>query len=104
MWASGLITRFGLSTVLPPNMASCNGNDYGNGLALGTASSNHTSGVNCLFGDGSIHFITSSINSLTSGETDSSVIIKSPQESGVSRWGVWGALGSANGGEAVSAP
>ncbi|MDR1485961.1 MAG: DUF1559 domain-containing protein [Planctomycetaceae bacterium] len=104
-WGSGNSGQFGLSTVLPPNMASCNGSSgWGDALSLGTASSNHTGGVNCLFGDGSVHFITASINALTLGETDSSVIIKSTQESGASRWGIWGALGSANGAESVSAP
>ncbi|MDR1960610.1 MAG: DUF1559 domain-containing protein, partial [Planctomycetaceae bacterium] len=71
-------------------------------------SSNHTGGVNALFGDGSVHFVSETINSLTNGltpaVTDSTVIIKSDKEGGTSYWGVWGALGSVSGNESATLP
>jgi prepilin-type processing-associated H-X9-DG protein len=71
---------------------------------LQTPSSNHTGGVNALFGDGSVHFISETINALTDGQSDSTVILKHTAENGISHWGVWGALGSAIGSESVSLP
>ncbi|MDR1960609.1 MAG: DUF1559 domain-containing protein [Planctomycetaceae bacterium] len=108
IWSSGGADIGALMTVLPPNMASCQGSDWGETLILNTPSSNHTGGVNALFGDGSVHFVSETINSLTNGltpaVTDSTVIIKSDKEGGTSYWGVWGALGSASGNESATLP
>ncbi|MDR1493919.1 MAG: DUF1559 domain-containing protein [Planctomycetaceae bacterium] len=101
-WENGDTSVNGLSTVLPPNMASCAGTNGGAAMVLNTASSNHTGGVNCSYGDGSVHFISDTINALTSGQSDSTVIMKSHEEGGATFWGVWGALGSSCGGESVS--
>jgi prepilin-type N-terminal cleavage/methylation domain-containing protein/prepilin-type processing-associated H-X9-DG protein len=98
-WTSGDTSVHGLSTVMPPNMASCVGSDWGNALTLNTPSSNHTGGVNCCYGDGSVHFISETISAITAGYSDSTNILPNPESSGTSYWGVWGALGSANGGE-----
>jgi prepilin-type processing-associated H-X9-DG protein len=103
-WANGDASGCGLMTILPPNMACCGGANYGTGLILNTPSSQHPGGVNCLFGDCSVHMISESINALTPGQTDSTAILKHDQESGTSHWGVWGALGSAVGNEAASIP
>jgi prepilin-type processing-associated H-X9-DG protein len=103
-WENGDTSVNGLSTVMPPNMAACAGTNGGAGLVLNTASSNHPGGVNSLFGDGSLHFISDAINALTAGQSDSTVIVKHHEEGGISYWGVWGALGSANGGESAQIP
>jgi prepilin-type processing-associated H-X9-DG protein len=103
-WANGYTSVNGLMTVLSPNMACCSGPAYGDRLLLNTPSSNHTGGVNCLFGDGSVHMISDSINTLTAGESTTSAILKHDQEGGRSKWGVWGALGSAIGGEPDQIP
>jgi prepilin-type processing-associated H-X9-DG protein len=103
-WENGDTSVNGLSTVLSPNMASCAGTNGGGALVLNTASSNHTGGVNCLFGDGSVHFISDAINALTSGQSDSTVITKSHESAGASFWGIWGALGSSCGGESTPIP
>jgi prepilin-type processing-associated H-X9-DG protein len=103
-WANGDTCYNGLMTILPPNMACCVGQDWGLALILHTPSSQHPGGVNCLFGDCSVHMISESINAITAGESDSSTILKHDQESGISKWGVWGALGSAIGNEAASIP
>ncbi|MDR1291334.1 MAG: DUF1559 domain-containing protein, partial [Planctomycetaceae bacterium] len=98
-WANGDVSVNGLMTILPPNMACCVGTNYGTGLILNTPSSQHPGGVNCLFGDCSVHMISESINALTPGQSDLTAILKHDQESGTSHWGVWGALGSAIGNE-----
>jgi hypothetical protein len=98
-WSSGDTSVNGLSTVMAPNMASCAGSNYGDELTLNTPSSNHTGGVNGCYGDGSVHFVSETINAVTAGYDDSSNILHHPATDGVSRWGIWGALGSANGSE-----
>jgi prepilin-type processing-associated H-X9-DG protein len=86
------------NTILPPNSPSCY---VGTSPAVATAhftsaTSNHSGGVNCGFGDGSVRFITDSVNC---GNTSSA-----PVTVGVSPYGVWGALGTRDGGEPVTAP
>jgi prepilin-type processing-associated H-X9-DG protein len=58
------------------------------------ASSYHSGGVNVSLGDGSVRFISETIDSGTITATTT------PVSSGESPFGVWGALGSINGGEA----
>jgi type II secretory pathway pseudopilin PulG len=82
----------GFHTVLPPNFPSCShavGAEDSWGLY--SANSNHTGGVNVGVFDGSVHFISDTIdcNGASAGQVTS----------GQSPYGVWGALGSPNGGE-----
>jgi hypothetical protein len=102
--------------VLPPNSAALLGaNTTSRTVALTSPSSNHTGGVGCAFADGSVHFISETIKTHTSGidpmiaggatnYSDSSVIFKTYESGGISPWGVWGALGAACDGQAVSIP
>ena len=53
--------------------------------------SRHTGGVNSVFADGSVHFISSNIDT-------GNLAVRQPR-SGPSRYGVWGSLGSKDGGE-----
>jgi prepilin-type N-terminal cleavage/methylation domain-containing protein/prepilin-type processing-associated H-X9-DG protein len=92
------------NTVNPPNTPSCvDDSDGGNHDGIGnygvfSASSNHPGGVNAGFADGSVRFISETINCVTSG------LSTTPQEkdSGKSDFGIWGAYGTVNGGETVS--
>jgi len=93
--------------VLPPNRPSC-GNRAEN-YALITASSFHPGGVNVAFCDGTVHFITDSIDAgdPNAAERNSPLLANPsrPQDyAGPSLRGVWGSLGSSFGGEAVNIP
>ena len=88
------------NTILPPNSPSCR-TDVSNpgwGWGLMSASSNHAGGVNVVLGDGSVRFVSDTIDcgsELGSRDTGSDPTGKSP-------YGVWGAMGSINGGETTT--
>ena len=96
-------------TILPPNSPSCASQNSGDsaygGLccpkhsttAIYSTTSNHPGGVNAVFGDGSVHFISDGINCTTEG-----MARLTPTGPGKSPFGVWGALGTASGGESKS--
>ena len=101
-WFDGNIIFTGFNTILGPNKISClsnNGGDSGDGVL--EASSLHTGGVHGLMGDGAVRFISENINagnpSLTNPPGGGS-----GAPGGQSVYGVWGALGSISGGEAVA--
>ena len=92
-WVDGQALETGFTTAWPPNKAILVGSpsvdvdlvsrgekEGGPTYAAITSRSYHPGGVNALFGDGSVHFIKSSINGMT-----------------------WRALGSVGGGEVISA-
>ena len=91
-WCDGaaLFTRF--NTILPPNSPSCLellDNEWSGGIF--SASSRHAGGVNVLMADGSVRFASENIDAGNPGAL--------PVISGVSPYGVWGALGTKNAGE-----
>lgn len=107
-WTDGAPVYTGINTVLGPNKINCwsnNGGDSGDGLY--DPSSLHAGGVQALMGDGTVRFISENIN------TGNPTLTNPPQSSncggnagdcppaGPSVYGVWGALGSINGAEAV---
>jgi prepilin-type N-terminal cleavage/methylation domain-containing protein/prepilin-type processing-associated H-X9-DG protein len=97
LWNDGQPERVGFNTVLPPNGPSCTDDSNPNADSVNLVippSSAHPGGVNCLLADGSVRFISETIDcgDLTTGQPNA----------GVSRYGVWGALGSKDGGESVS--
>lgn len=90
-------TRFnGFTTILPPNAPSCAPDDDDNDWGIVSPTSYHPGGVNVMIADGSVRFIGESINTGNLAAKDVG--------QGRSPYGVWGALGSKNGGEAVSVP
>jgi len=107
-WGDSMTIYTGFMPIFPPNGGpSCL---VGGELSMSvvTASSNHTGGVNCGLGDGSVRLVSSTINSLSPGvpadysnPAGKTALIVS---SGPSPFGVWGALGSVNGGESAEAP
>ncbi len=95
-WADGLTGYSAFATILPPNSASCYTN-YAEDRALISVGSNHTGGVNTARFDGSVDFVSDTISAVTANRTNSLAV-----SGGRSPYGVWGALGSINGGEASS--
>ncbi|GHT28154.1 hypothetical protein FACS18942_08340 [Planctomycetales bacterium] len=64
---------------------------------LFAASSQHTGGVNTGFGDGSVRFVSETID--TGNQLDTAT---NPKSGSPSIYGVWGALGTRDGGESVA--
>ncbi len=62
--------------------------------SLVSASSYHPGGVNGVWFDGSVRFVSETINAGTA--------LNPPAKTGISPYGVWGATGSFNGGESVA--
>ncbi len=93
------------STILPPNSPSCRGtsnNHPGHGYGTCAASSNHSGGVNGVYVDGSVHFISETVNTGDFTKYDTGAFGSSGFNTGKSYYGVWGALGSIDGGETVT--
>lgn len=94
-WDAGTLWPFGhphwtaVTTVLPPNSPSCyagGGDNPSNQWGIFTPSSRHEGGVQVLLGDGSVRFISENID--TGNLTTANL-------------GVWGALGTIQGGEVI---
>ena len=103
-YTDGYPFQTGFNAILPPNGASCSafdGKKGGDGLSTSascfiTPSSQHSGGVNVCFGDGSVRFISETVDA---GDIDA-VSVENARVN--SPYGVWGALGSRNGGESKS--
>lgn len=89
----------GFSTMVPPNGPSCHWGDVDGNEHMGTLASSHPGGANVAMSDGSVQFISETINAGNQAIDD----VDSPG-SRQSPWGVWGALGSRSGGEVTSLP
>ncbi|MDR1959227.1 MAG: DUF1559 domain-containing protein [Planctomycetaceae bacterium] len=104
-YSDGRTASTGFSTVVSPNGPNCSaGNDDTTGTQIYTAQSYHTGGVNILFLDGSVHFISDTINNANLTLPNGNPVPREGPTSGPSPYGVWGALGSLDGGESVAIP
>ena len=103
---NGRNSSTGFQTILPPNGPSCGtANTYYQGYF--TAASMHSGGVNVLKADGSVQFISETIDCGNLGYVHATADAGTsaeigPEPFGISPYGVWGALGTINGGESVS--
>src|SRR6185437_2593472 len=95
-WPDGAMFYTGFNTVLPPNSPSCCVTNWDGDSGIASASSNHTGGVLVGMADGSVRFVSDGINAV--------LLTVSDPQAGISPYGVWGAMGSKNGGEAQSQP
>ncbi|MGL4593807.1 MAG: DUF1559 domain-containing protein [Thermoguttaceae bacterium] len=114
-FVSGEPWFIGFSTVLPPNSGNfANTNDSdASAWVLGSASSNHTGGVNASRLDGSVTFISNTISTGTETtpartlppfvtDTDVNRQVRIKEMSPTSLWGVWGSLGTRDGKESTT--
>jgi len=102
-FVDGSPTTSGFNTVIAPNGPSCangNGDDSGDKWGIYTANSNHTGGVNALRADGSVTFISDTVQTDLNGNGDTCT----GPVSGASPFGLWGAMGTIAGAESVSIP
>jgi len=93
----------GFQTILPPNGPSCTvgANAAGSDAGIFSAFSAHTGGVNVGLADGSCRFISETINAGNSADWPVAPLpLTSP--TGASVYGVWGALGTRDGGESTT--
>jgi prepilin-type N-terminal cleavage/methylation domain-containing protein/prepilin-type processing-associated H-X9-DG protein len=98
-WSDGQAERVGFTTILGPNKLSCVVNADANADSVSgtlSPSSYHTGGVQCAFADGSVRFIADGIDA---GNSSAPAVA-----SGMSPYGVWGALGTTSGGEVGTIP
>jgi prepilin-type processing-associated H-X9-DG protein len=96
-WVDAYPSYTGYYCILPPNSPSCFNNSAASDYVHVSANSYHPGGVNVCFGDGTVRFISETINSVSNGVTLSTQIVKGV--SGESPFGVWGALGTRFAGE-----
>ncbi|QDT52376.1 Type II secretion system protein G precursor [Caulifigura coniformis] len=98
LWTDGQFGRVGFHTILPPNGPACTEDANGNADSTNSVippTSRHTGGVHTLMCDGAVRFVNENLNT---GDLSSA-----PAQAGPSPYGVWGALGSMAGSEAVGA-
>jgi prepilin-type processing-associated H-X9-DG protein len=92
VFSDGAFWQSTFHTVVPPNGPSWRLSVAAAYIGVYTPSSNHTGGVNAAFGDGSVRFVSETIEVGSENAAN--------RGSGASNFGVWGALGSRDGGEA----
>jgi prepilin-type processing-associated H-X9-DG protein len=70
-----------------------------------SVNSYHSGGVNAVYGDGSVKFISETINHISNGVNLSTIDAGNPNAvTAQSPFGVWGATGSIDGGESAAIP
>lgn len=93
-WAFGWPAHSLFMTILPPNSANCLSGTSDSGYALDSASSYHPGGAHVGMADGSVRFVHEAIDTGNLAEP-----YPEARDTHPSPYGVWGAMGTSNGGE-----
>ncbi len=93
-WCDSNQSMSGFNTVLPPNGPRCSLDTWDGSWGIYSAQSRHTGGVQVVMTDGSCTFVSENIDS---GNKNAAEV-----RGGKSPYGVWGAMGTRNGGEVIS--
>ena len=108
LWFAGFNCDSRFSTILPPNSPICTWTDrtiaWDSFFGTISAQSYHPGGVNCSMADGSVRFVSDSVD-WTNGATPSTGTVTTAHNyntSGQSYYGIWGAMGTPAGGESKS--
>jgi prepilin-type processing-associated H-X9-DG protein len=100
-WYVGVYNAQNFNTCLAPNGPVCQQyNQFG--FSVLTSRSRHKGGVQSLFADGAVTFVSENVDA--GNMSASSPASSNPVSTGASPYGVWGALGSRMGGETVAFP
>ncbi|PQO31777.1 DUF1559 domain-containing protein [Blastopirellula marina] len=97
-WSDGSSVASGFNTILPPNAPSCaaSGTASQESRILAPPTSYHPGGAVVCMLDGSVRFVTETINC---GNLSLGLV-----QAGGSNYGIWGAMGSRDGGEPYASP
>jgi len=106
-WFDGFPAYTQFFTILPPNGPACAPENQSSNPAIWagddktvyTATSYHSGGANVCLGDGSVRFISETIDATPVANAGN---LQSYRFGGPSHWGVWGALGTIDSGDSVS--
>jgi len=99
-WGDGISIYTTFFTIIGPNGPTCS--DTGESWGIPTASSHHPTGVNVALCDGSVRFITETIDAGDPTQIPPDMNGRPQDYTGPSLWGLWGALGTTSGGEQIS--